>query len=140
MSECNLCGGASSLLCPPCDNRPFCDACDDLYHRHPSRAAHKRNKIQKPEQGTLDYKGNASHIKCKSLFLISSAVLTETCSICGISAVHTHCSTCIQRLCMNCDRLFHSHPDRKGHSRTNITPVKTCRWGFELQAVKVRST
>ncbi|XP_072234593.1 E3 ubiquitin-protein ligase RNF31-like isoform X1 [Leuresthes tenuis] len=99
VSECNLCGGASSLLCPPCDNQPFCDACDDLYHRHPSRAAHKRDKIQKPEQ--------------------------ETCSICGISAVHTHCSTCIQRLCMNCDRLFHSHPDRKGHSRTNITPVKT---------------
>ncbi|KAM9713320.1 E3 ubiquitin-protein ligase RNF31-like isoform 2-T3 [Menidia menidia] len=97
--ECNLCGGASSLLCPSCDNQHFCDACDDLFHRHPSRAAHKRDKIQKTN--------------------------AETCSICGIAGVHTHCSTCIQRLCMNCDRLFHSHPDRTGHSRTSLTPVKT---------------
>ncbi|XP_041824210.1 E3 ubiquitin-protein ligase RNF31-like [Melanotaenia boesemani] len=99
VSECSLCGGASSLLCPSCDNQHFCDACDDLYHRHPSRATHKRDKLQKPKQ--------------------------ETCTICGISAVHAQCSTCIQRLCANCDRLFHSHPDRKGHARTNIAPAKT---------------
>ncbi|XP_047424660.1 E3 ubiquitin-protein ligase RNF31-like [Mugil cephalus] len=98
-SSCNLCGGASTLNCPSCDNQPFCDACDDILHRHPSRASHKRDKIQKTKQ--------------------------ETCSICGIAAVHALCSTCSQRLCLNCDRLFHSHPDRKGHSRTTITPVKT---------------
>lgn len=92
--ECNLCGSASSLVCPSCEDKPFCDACDDLYHRHPSRACHKRDKIQKTRQ--------------------------ETCSICGISSVHIQCSTCIQRLCLNCDRLFHSHPDRRGHSRTNL--------------------
>lgn len=97
--QCNLCGGASSLLCPSCDNQPFCDACDDLFHRHPSRASHKRDKIQKTKQ--------------------------ETCSICGIAVVHAQCSTCIQRLCLNCDRLFHSHPDRKGHNRTTVTPAKT---------------
>ncbi|KAM4719165.1 E3 ubiquitin-protein ligase RNF31 isoform 2-T2 [Anableps anableps] len=92
--QCNLCGGASTLVCPSCEEKPFCDACDDLYHRHPSRANHKRDKIQKTPQ--------------------------ETCSICGISSVHIQCSTCIQRLCLNCDRLFHSHPDRRGHSRTNL--------------------
>ncbi|XP_069562925.1 E3 ubiquitin-protein ligase RNF31-like [Brachyistius frenatus] len=98
-TECSLCGGASSLLCPSCDNRAFCDACDDIFHRHPSRATHKRDKIQKTKQ--------------------------ETCSICGISAVQAQCSTCVQRLCLNCDRLFHSHPDRKGHNRTSLTPTKT---------------
>ncbi|XP_026148244.1 E3 ubiquitin-protein ligase RNF31 [Mastacembelus armatus] len=98
-SKCSLCGGTSSLVCPSCDNRSFCDACDDLFHRHPSRASHKRDKLQKSKQ--------------------------ETCGICGVSAVHAQCSTCIQRLCLNCDRLFHSHPDRKGHNRTIITPGKT---------------
>uniref|UniRef100_A0A3B5M8C5 RBR-type E3 ubiquitin transferase n=1 Tax=Xiphophorus couchianus TaxID=32473 RepID=A0A3B5M8C5_9TELE len=34
----------------------------------------------------------------------------QNCSICGISSVSIQCSTCIQRLCLNCDRLFHSHP------------------------------
>ncbi|XP_071340705.1 E3 ubiquitin-protein ligase RNF31-like [Trachinotus anak] len=98
-SECNLCGSASSLVCPSCDNQPFCDACDDLFHRHPSRASHKRDKIQTTKQ--------------------------ETCSICGVSAVHAQCFTCVQRLCVNCDKLFHSHPDRKGHNRTIVTPAKT---------------
>ncbi|XP_054915454.1 E3 ubiquitin-protein ligase RNF31 isoform X2 [Poeciliopsis prolifica] len=94
VGQCNLCGGSSTLVCPSCDDKPFCDACDDLFHRHPSRANHKRDKIQKTQ--------------------------TENCSICGISSVSIHCSTCIQRLCLNCDRLFHSHPDRRGHSRTNL--------------------
>nr|CBN82184.1 RING finger protein 31 [Dicentrarchus labrax] len=99
VSECNLCGGPSSLVCPSCDSRPFCDACDDLFHRHPARANHKREKILKDKQ--------------------------ESCSICGISSVHAQCSTCVQRLCLNCDKLFHSHPDRKGHNRTIMTPAKT---------------
>ncbi|XP_017269594.1 E3 ubiquitin-protein ligase RNF31 isoform X2 [Kryptolebias marmoratus] len=94
---CNLCGGASSLVCPSCENQHFCDACDDLFHRHPSRADHKRDKIHETKP--------------------------ETCTICGISAVHAQCPTCIQKLCLNCDRLFHSHPDRKGHNRTVVTPA-----------------
>ncbi|XP_061569952.1 E3 ubiquitin-protein ligase RNF31-like isoform X2 [Cololabis saira] len=98
-TECNLCGRPAALLCPSCDDQTFCDACDDLYHRHPSRASHKRDSVQKSSP--------------------------ETCSICGVSVVHAHCSTCVQRLCLNCDRLFHSHPDRKGHSRTSIAPAKT---------------
>ncbi|XP_029935669.1 E3 ubiquitin-protein ligase RNF31-like [Myripristis murdjan] len=98
--ECNLCGGTTTLLCPSCGNLPFCDACDDLYHRHPSRAVHKRDRIQKAKQ--------------------------ETCSICGVSPVLVQCSICVQRLCLNCDRLFHSHPDRKGHHRTQVnTAAKT---------------
>ncbi|XP_068566398.1 E3 ubiquitin-protein ligase RNF31-like [Cebidichthys violaceus] len=97
-TDCNLCGAASSLVCPSCDNQTFCDACDNLFHRHPSRADHRREKIQKSQQGI--------------------------CTICGISAVHAQCSTCVQRLCENCDKLFHSHPDHKGHNRTFETAAK----------------
>ncbi|KAK9527334.1 hypothetical protein VZT92_013907 [Zoarces viviparus] len=43
-SDCNLCGAASSLVCPSCGDQTFCDACDDLFHRHPSRANHRRDK------------------------------------------------------------------------------------------------
>lgn len=50
-SNCNLCGGPSSFVCPSCDSHSFCDACDDLFHRHPSRANHGRDKIQKTKQG-----------------------------------------------------------------------------------------
>uniref|UniRef100_A0A3B4X4C7 E3 ubiquitin-protein ligase RNF31-like n=1 Tax=Seriola lalandi dorsalis TaxID=1841481 RepID=A0A3B4X4C7_SERLL len=103
-SECNLCGSATSLVCPSCDNQAFCDACDILFHRHPSRANHKRDKLQKTNQGMSHH---------------------SSCSICGISAVYAHCSTCVQRLCVNCDKLFHSHPDRKGHNRTIVSPAKT---------------
>ena len=134
--DCNLCGGPSSLLCPSCDGQTFCDACDDLYHRHPSRGSHKRDNIQKPKQGTprrclsRDTK-RAQVFAADAVLAVKTGpllfLLAETCSICGISAVHAQCSTCIQRLCMNCDRLFHSHPDRKGHSRTNVAPAKTSR-------------
>uniref|UniRef100_A0A3Q3W0N2 RING-type domain-containing protein n=1 Tax=Mola mola TaxID=94237 RepID=A0A3Q3W0N2_MOLML len=52
-------------------------------------------------------------------------VCIENCSICGLTSVHAQCSTCVQRLCLNCDMLFHSHPDRKRHKRTIIGPAKT---------------
>ncbi|XP_056869366.1 E3 ubiquitin-protein ligase RNF31-like [Takifugu flavidus] len=95
---CKLCGGPSSVVCPSCDSPSFCDACDDLYHRHPSRASHKRDKIPKSKQ--------------------------ETCSICGLN-VHAQCPTCVLKLCLKCDLLFHSHPDRKGHKRSVIAAAKT---------------
>uniref|UniRef100_A0A3P8SIA2 Uncharacterized protein n=1 Tax=Amphiprion percula TaxID=161767 RepID=A0A3P8SIA2_AMPPE len=127
--QCNLCGGASSLLCPSCDSQPFCDACDDRYHRHPSRASHKRDKIQKTKQGATRYDGKTTNVQaCLLANCRCRCVFAETCSICGTAVVHAHCSTCIQRLCLNCDRLFHSHPDRKGHNRTTVTPwqCKSC--------------
>ncbi|KAM6977700.1 E3 ubiquitin-protein ligase RNF31-like, partial [Aplochiton taeniatus] len=99
--QCNLCGGTPSLLCPSCGSLPFCGPCDDLYHRHPFRADHAREKMRPTKP--------------------------ETCSICGMSVVSTHCVTCDQKLCLNCDRLYHSHPDRGGHSRTPLTPVKALR-------------
>ncbi|XP_068200092.1 E3 ubiquitin-protein ligase RNF31 [Antennarius striatus] len=99
LRDCNLCGCPSYAVCPSCDNQPFCDACDDLIHRHPSRTNHKRDKIHKSKP--------------------------ETCTICGMSSVYAQCSTCVQRLCLKCDMLFHSHPDRNRHNRIVITPAKT---------------
>ncbi|KAJ8268636.1 hypothetical protein COCON_G00138080 [Conger conger] len=96
--DCSLCGAASSLLCPPCGSIPFCESCDLVFHRHPSRASHKREstQVRKP----------------------------DNCTICGIFPVSAHCPTCVQRLCSECDRLYHSHPERGGHSRTPVTSLK----------------
>ncbi|KAL1006476.1 hypothetical protein UPYG_G00072840 [Umbra pygmaea] len=91
---CNLCGAPPSLHCPTCGSLPFCQSCDLIYHRHPSRATHRRIRIQ------------------------------ETCSICGVSQVSANCTTCCQRLCLECDQLYHSHPGRGGHNRTVVSPVK----------------
>uniref|UniRef100_A0A3Q4H128 E3 ubiquitin-protein ligase RNF31-like n=1 Tax=Neolamprologus brichardi TaxID=32507 RepID=A0A3Q4H128_NEOBR len=55
LSECSLCGGDASLFCSSCDNPHFCDACDDLFHRHPNRASHKRDKLQQTKQSRPSY-------------------------------------------------------------------------------------
>lgn len=63
-SECNLCGSSSSLVCPSCNGQCFCDACDGLFHRHPSRASHKRDKIQKISEGESKRPGKKSQNYC----------------------------------------------------------------------------
>ncbi|XP_061615021.1 E3 ubiquitin-protein ligase RNF31-like [Phyllopteryx taeniolatus] len=97
--QCNLCGGPATIVCPSCDSQSFCDACDDLFHRHPTRTNHKRDRGPK-------------------------TMPLEICSICGVSSVHAQCATCVHALCLKCDDLFHSHPERKGHSRTVLAPAK----------------
>lgn len=96
--DCGLCGSPSMFQCSSCNGQCFCDACDDLYHRHPARATHKREALHKTK--------------------------ADPCSICGSSSVHALCSSCDQKLCQNCDRLFHSHPDRVGHRRTIVSVAK----------------
>ncbi|TRY84124.1 hypothetical protein DNTS_026030 [Danionella cerebrum] len=52
----------------------------------------------------------------------------ENCSICGIFPVTAHCPTCTQRLCTECDRLYHSHSGRSTHTRISVNsskPTKT---------------
>ncbi len=40
---CDLCGTSNALVrCQACSGQLFCLACDDMYHRHPKRAAHAR--------------------------------------------------------------------------------------------------
>uniref|UniRef100_A0A673MGN5 E3 ubiquitin-protein ligase RNF31-like n=1 Tax=Sinocyclocheilus rhinocerous TaxID=307959 RepID=A0A673MGN5_9TELE len=50
----------------------------------------------------------------------------ENCTICGIFPVSAHCPTCTQRLCTECDRLYHSHSGRSTHIRIPVTSSKIC--------------
>ncbi|XP_077581291.1 E3 ubiquitin-protein ligase RNF31 isoform X2 [Stigmatopora nigra] len=45
----------------------------------------------------------------------------ENCTICGIFRITVHCLTCLQGLCSECDRLYHSYPERAKHRRTAVT-------------------
>ncbi|XP_054624953.1 E3 ubiquitin-protein ligase RNF31 isoform X1 [Dunckerocampus dactyliophorus] len=44
----------------------------------------------------------------------------ENCTICGIFRITVHCLTCLQGLCAECDRLYHSYPERSKHRRTAV--------------------
>uniref|UniRef100_A0A672ZZF4 RanBP2-type domain-containing protein n=1 Tax=Sphaeramia orbicularis TaxID=375764 RepID=A0A672ZZF4_9TELE len=46
--------------------------------------------------------------------------VAENCSICGIFRISTHCVTCLQGLCSECDKLYHSYPERSRHHRTAV--------------------
>ncbi|KAM8881662.1 E3 ubiquitin-protein ligase RNF31-like [Synchiropus picturatus] len=104
--HCGVCGGAASLVCPSCDNQTFCEACDHVYHRHPSRTSHRRVKRAQ-----------------------AKPVSPEPCSLCGGAAVQAHCATCKQHLCLKCDQIFHSHPERWNHERSVVsTIVPLAQW------------
>ncbi|XP_076856824.1 E3 ubiquitin-protein ligase RNF31-like [Brachyhypopomus gauderio] len=72
--------------------------------------------------------------------IISDAIVFHTppekCAICGVSSVSSYCISCTQRLCTECDRLYHSHPARADHERETVsgtppfTPVihSSCAW------------
>ncbi|XP_018589493.1 E3 ubiquitin-protein ligase RNF31 isoform X2 [Scleropages formosus] len=98
---CCLCGGSPSLLCASCGSMTFCESCDLVFHRHPSRATHRRELTHIP--------------------------MPDNCTICGIFPVSAHCPSCVQRLCSECDRLYHTHPGRTGHIRNTVTSVKPLR-------------
>ncbi|KAJ8339656.1 hypothetical protein SKAU_G00342890 [Synaphobranchus kaupii] len=88
---CKLCGSSPSLSCPPCGS-VFCETCDEIFHRHPERNNHAREKMQ--------------------------ALKPDNCTICGYCALDlAYCPKCDQRSCLKCDDLYHSHPDRKDHQR-----------------------
>ncbi|XP_018596870.2 E3 ubiquitin-protein ligase RNF31-like isoform X2 [Scleropages formosus] len=97
--KCKMCGGSPFLLCATCGI--FCESCDLVYHRHPDRASHTRERLQPP--------------------------VLDNCTICGIFPVFAHCPTCVQRLCGECDKLYHSHPERRGHDRITVTPARVQR-------------
>ncbi|XP_061551005.1 E3 ubiquitin-protein ligase RNF31 isoform X1 [Phycodurus eques] len=45
----------------------------------------------------------------------------ENCTICGIFRITVHCLSCLQGMCLECDRLYHSYPERAKHRRTAVT-------------------
>ncbi|TSN21233.1 E3 ubiquitin-protein ligase RNF31 [Bagarius yarrelli] len=56
-----------------------------------------------------------------------TAVCEENCSICGIFRVAACCTTCSQRLCLECDRLYHSHPAHATHTRVPVAAPRTTK-------------
>uniref|UniRef100_A0A8C7I1P6 E3 ubiquitin-protein ligase RNF31-like n=1 Tax=Oncorhynchus kisutch TaxID=8019 RepID=A0A8C7I1P6_ONCKI len=46
------------------------------------------------------------------------------CTICAIFPVAAHCNSCVQWLCTECDRLYHSSAERANHHRTVVTSSK----------------
>ncbi|XP_033961076.1 E3 ubiquitin-protein ligase RNF31 isoform X3 [Pseudochaenichthys georgianus] len=45
----------------------------------------------------------------------------DNCTICGIFRISAHCVTCLLGLCSECDRLYHSYPERANHRRTAVS-------------------
>ncbi|XP_053740188.1 E3 ubiquitin-protein ligase RNF31 isoform X2 [Synchiropus splendidus] len=50
----------------------------------------------------------------------SSDKYQENCMICGISRTSVHCLTCLQSLCSECDKVYHTYPELANHSRSAI--------------------
>lgn len=73
------------------------------------------------------------------LHMSSKAVCEKNCIICGRFPATSCCTTCSQRLCSECDRLYHSHPARATHTRVPVAPPrtsKTFRWDSHSGAVQ----
>ncbi|XP_028329514.1 E3 ubiquitin-protein ligase RNF31 isoform X1 [Gouania willdenowi] len=49
---------------------------------------------------------------------VSSKTNSDNCSICGIFRISADCMNCQLGFCSECDRLYHSYPERSNHRRT----------------------
>uniref|UniRef100_H3DLA4 RBR-type E3 ubiquitin transferase n=1 Tax=Tetraodon nigroviridis TaxID=99883 RepID=H3DLA4_TETNG len=85
-----------------------------------------RHKAQQPDQVSGSAPPSPVHQgeQPRPLSAVRSpepAVNTNNCSICEIFRISAHCLTCLQGFCSECDRLYHSYPDRANHRRTTVT-------------------
>lgn len=64
---------------------------------------------------------NNQSLRSIQVFSTFSSKHPENCAICGIFRISAHCLTCLQGLCSDCDRLYHSYPERANHHRTAVT-------------------
>ncbi|KAI4810304.1 hypothetical protein KUCAC02_019143, partial [Chaenocephalus aceratus] len=78
-------------------------------HHHSSRGGN---------QGLLTTHQSVRNIQVCST---SSNKHPENCTICGIFRISAHCVTCLLGLCSECDRLYHSYPERANHRRTAVS-------------------
>ncbi|CAK6977661.1 E3 ubiquitin-protein ligase RNF31 [Scomber scombrus] len=63
---------------------------------------------------------NHQSLRSIQVFYTSPNKHPENCTICGIFRISVHCLTCLQGLCSECDRLYHSYPERANHRRTAV--------------------
>lgn len=104
---------------------------------HPGARPHPHPHPQVSHRLLSTLWGLSYNLCCLHFF--SSSLLAEICSICGIAPVHAQCFTCVQRLCLKCDMLYHSHPERKGHQRNVTTPAKASRSAQEHREEPARA-
>ncbi|KAM3603768.1 uncharacterized protein V6R79_001762 [Siganus canaliculatus] len=77
---------------------------------------------QSSREKSQSHSSSSSHQSLKSIqvFSTSSNKHPENCSICEIFRISAHCLTCLQGLCSECDRVYHSYPERANHRRTAV--------------------
>ncbi|XP_044074303.1 E3 ubiquitin-protein ligase RNF31-like isoform X2 [Siniperca chuatsi] len=95
--SCHSDGQTKSLAFPP-------------HHRSSRESSHVRS-----------LSSNHQSLRSTQVFSTSSNKHPENCAICEIFRISAHCLTCLQGLCSECDRLYHSYPERANHRRTAVT-------------------
>ncbi|CAL8278660.1 unnamed protein product [Lota lota] len=96
------------------------DSQDSRPGRSLSSAKHSPRSFQPLTPGR-NATANASTSTHQGPASLSSTRPPENCTICGIFAVAFHCPACAQWLCTECDRLYHSYPERANHQRSPVT-------------------
>ncbi|KAF3858947.1 hypothetical protein F7725_012148 [Dissostichus mawsoni] len=81
-------------------------------HHHSSRGGNQGQSLSTTHQSLRNIQ------VCST----SSNKHPENCTICGIFRISAHCVTCLLGLCSECDRLYHSYPERANHRRTASLP------------------
>ncbi|XP_075935014.1 E3 ubiquitin-protein ligase RNF31 [Anarhichas minor] len=84
-------------------------------HHHSSRVSSRGQSLSTNHQS----------LRSIQVFPTSSNKHPENCTICGIFRISAHCLTCLQGLCSECDRLYHSYPERANHRRTAVLSLSS---------------
>ncbi|XP_074616900.1 E3 ubiquitin-protein ligase RNF31-like isoform X2 [Acropora palmata] len=62
------------------------------------------------------------------------------CRVCGESTAEKFCKDCRDTFCRNCDEVYHKHPSRQHHVRTELLTSTAKRLGSAEQPVKSATT
>ncbi|KAJ3594387.1 hypothetical protein NHX12_003694 [Muraenolepis orangiensis] len=92
-----------------------------LYQQDTQETRQGRSLSTSPASPGGHATANASTSTHQGPASLSSTKPPENCTICGIFAVAFHCPSCAQWLCTECDRLYHSYPERAAHQRSPVT-------------------
>ena len=62
------------------------------------------------------------------------------CRVCGESTAEKFCKDCKDTFCRNCDEVYHKHPSRQHHVRTELLTSTAKRLGSAEQPVTSATT
>ncbi|XP_058490127.1 E3 ubiquitin-protein ligase RNF31 isoform X3 [Solea solea] len=83
---------------------------------------------------------NHQGLRSIQVFSTSSNKHPDNCAICGIFRISAHCLTCLQGLCSECDKLYHSSPERSNHRRTAVTSSSSSSSSSKIRSSHSSST